>query len=97
MIALVVDDDAANRDLLCRMLVRLGWLCDSVRDCDEACEACSRARYDIVLLDLYMPGRDGYESARAILEVYSAEERDRGSKAFKPVLVAVSGDRKSVV
>ncbi len=91
MIALIVDDDAPNRDLLGRMLSRLGWLSDSASCCAEACDACRRARYDYVLLDICMPGTDGYACAKAILAVYAQEERATGSPAHTPVFIAVSG------
>jgi two-component system, NarL family, sensor histidine kinase BarA len=91
VIALIVDDDAPNRDLLKRMLSRLGWLSDSASCCAEACDACRRAHYDYVLLDICMPGTDGYACAKAITAVYAQEERSSGSPAHKPVFIAVSG------
>ncbi len=91
MIALIVDDDAPNRELLSRMLSRLGWLSESASCCSEACDACSRVRYDYVLLDICMPVTDGYTCAKAILAVYAREERPSGSPSHKPIFIAVSG------
>lgn len=66
MRALVVDDDSMNRELLRRMLVRLGWSVEDVRDGRAALAACRRNDYDLVLVDLMMPGMDGMATAAAI-------------------------------
>lgn len=84
MRALVVDDDAPSMDILTRMMRALGWEAESARDGISALRACSRARYDIVLVDLIMPGLGGAEAARAIREAYSRE-------GFRPRVVAVTG------
>lgn len=59
---LVVDDLEANRDLLARRLRRAGHHVDTVASGDEALEALRATPYDIVLLDVMMPGRSGYET-----------------------------------
>ena len=58
---LVVDDDAANRDVLTRRLVRLGH--DVVTACTgrEALEVLEARPVDLVLLDLMMPEMNGLE------------------------------------
>ncbi len=84
MKALVVDDDASSRDILTRMMRALGWEAESAGDGISALRACSRARYDIVLVDLLMPGLGGTDAARAIREAYAPE-------GFRPWLVAVTG------
>lgn len=63
---LVVDDNEANRDLLCRRLEREGLTPTPAADGDSALAALTSGRFDLVLLDIVMPGRDGYEVLRAV-------------------------------
>jgi len=58
---LVVDDNASNRDLLARRLVREGYRV-GVADSGAAALALTAAEvFDLVLLDLVMPGMSGFE------------------------------------
>lgn len=84
MNALVVDDDALNRELLRRMLVRLGWRVDEAKNGRTAILCCGEAQYDMVFIDVLMPGMDGLETARAIRELYS-------EAGFRPCLLSVTG------
>ena len=61
---LVVDDEQWNRDLMESMLSPLGYQVHLVRDGQEALEACEGIKPDAILLDLLMPGLDGFEVAR---------------------------------
>lgn len=56
---LVVDDDAAIRLLVSRMLSRNGFAVDTAEDGHDALEHCRRSAYDLVILDLMMPHKDG--------------------------------------
>lgn len=58
--ALVVDDDAAIRILVTRILTRRGFLVDAVRDGAEAIEHLLQHDYALIALDLMMPRIDGY-------------------------------------
>jgi sigma-B regulation protein RsbU (phosphoserine phosphatase) len=58
---LVVDDDAANRDLLSRRLQRYGATVTTADDGLRALQLLRKTRFDLVLLDLLMPGLDGYQ------------------------------------
>jgi CheY-like chemotaxis protein len=76
MTALVVDDDALNREVLWRMMGSGGWTVQDVRSGNLAVEACGKTHFDLVLVDLMMPGMDGYETARAIREVYAGQDHE---------------------
>jgi adenylate cyclase len=58
---LVVDDSAANRDLLARRLSREGHQVTKVASGGEALAAAANGEFDLVLLDLMMPGLSGFE------------------------------------
>jgi CheY-like chemotaxis protein len=63
---LLVDDDKVNRRLVREMLARAGYLCTTAREGAEAIAALECGRYDLVLMDCRMPGKDGYDTAAAI-------------------------------
>jgi len=63
---LVVDDGEDNRALLCTMLGDLGFECHEAQNGLEALQSAQRSRPDILLMDLKMPGMDGFEATRTI-------------------------------
>ena len=58
---LVVDDNASNRDLLSRRLVREGYRVIAAENGAEALALTTAEAFDLVLLDLMMPGMSGFE------------------------------------
>jgi CheY-like chemotaxis protein len=62
---LIVDDDEGNRSLLEALLASSGYQCCLASDGWEAL-GCLAPNIDLVLLDIVMPGLDGYEVARQI-------------------------------
>lgn len=62
---LVVDDDNVTRTLTQRLLEALGHEVDSARDGHEGLEKL-KAGFDLALLDLVMPGMDGFELCERI-------------------------------
>lgn len=92
MHALIADDDELNRTMLRRMLARVGWFVDEVRSGKAAVDACERTYYDLVLLDICMPGMTGHEAARLI--TINHESRPE-PKPKRPSLVAVTGTDKT--
>jgi PAS domain S-box-containing protein len=63
---LIVDDSPVSRRILEVFLSRLGHSVFSARDGDEALKIFAHERPDLVILDVLMPGMDGYEVARLI-------------------------------
>lgn len=63
---LVAEDDAASRAMLCEMLAGLGHRATPAADGLEALKALRTGRFDMVILDLSMPGLDGRGAVRRI-------------------------------
>jgi DNA-binding NtrC family response regulator len=77
---LIVDDQEANVRLLEQMLGNAGYVSiTSTMDPGKVCELYRKNRYDLILLDLQMPGMDGFQ----VMEGLKAIETD----SYVPVLV----------
>jgi two-component system, OmpR family, phosphate regulon response regulator OmpR len=63
---LVVDDDARLRDLLRRYLADSGFRVTSVADAREARAQLATFTFDLVVLDVMMPGESGLDLTRAL-------------------------------
>jgi two-component system KDP operon response regulator KdpE len=63
---LVVDDDPQIRRVLKVTLTSQGYEVDDARSGDEALEKVRAARFDLVLLDMNMPGMTGLETCRLL-------------------------------
>jgi two-component system phosphate regulon response regulator OmpR len=63
---LVVDDDQRLRDLLTRYLGEQKFEVRAVRDAPEMDRHLSRERYDLLVLDLMLPGEDGLAICRRL-------------------------------
>jgi signal transduction histidine kinase/DNA-binding response OmpR family regulator len=59
--AMVVEDDPATRELLCRMLQKDGWTVIPAEHGKHALEQLERQIPDVILLDLMMPQMDGFQ------------------------------------
>ena len=63
---LVVDDDLRLRDLLKRYLGEQGFAVDTVPDAAAMDRQMQRVRYDLLVLDLMMPGEDGLAATKRL-------------------------------
>ena len=81
---LVVDDNEANRDMLGRRLTRLGYAVTVAVDGYDALDRVAHTPFDLVLLDVMMPGLDGFEVLRRL----------KGDAALRhvPVIVLSASD-----
>ncbi|MEM7674708.1 MAG: ATP-binding protein [Myxococcota bacterium] len=67
---LVVDDNPVNRMVASKILKRLGVEVDVAEDGPTAVKACQDSAYSLVLMDLQMPGMDGFEATVRLKDVY---------------------------
>ncbi len=65
---LVVDDDTRLRSLLRRYLVESGFLVDVAADASEARSRLAGLEYDLIIMDVMMPGEDGLSLTRSLRE-----------------------------
>jgi len=86
---LVVDDNEMNRDMLSRRLARKGHTVEVAEGGLQALEMIEKADFDVVLLDIMMPGIDGYETLERI-----RADRDSGDL---PVIMATAKDQSEDV
>ncbi|MDD2708170.1 MAG: adenylate/guanylate cyclase domain-containing protein [Verrucomicrobiae bacterium] len=63
---LIVDDSAPNRELLQRRLERQGHQTTSAENGEQALALLKKHAFDLVLLDILMPGKDGFQVLQEI-------------------------------
>ncbi len=65
---LIVDDDERIRSLLAKFLIKHGFLVSAARDAAHARRLLSGLEFDLIVMDVMMPGEDGVSLTRAIRE-----------------------------
>ncbi|HEY1765256.1 MAG TPA: ATP-binding protein [Opitutaceae bacterium] len=68
---LLVEDHSATRAAMMRLLRKLGHELDSVPNATEAEAAAQHKKFDLVISDLGLPDRDGYELMRELRRQYN--------------------------
>lgn len=66
---LIVEDEAAIREGLTDVLVYHGYRVDAVADGNEGLTKALSGKYDLILLDVMLPGRDGFSICEEIRKV----------------------------
>jgi len=87
---LVVDDNASNRDLLSRRLQREGYRVTSAEGGASALAMIAAEGFDLVLLDLMMPGMSGFE-------VLSRLKADGGTRHIPVIMISALDELDSTV
>jgi DNA-binding response OmpR family regulator len=84
---LIVDDDAEVRAVLVAALRQRGLIPDEAEDGERAVDLLQSNHYSVVLLDLLMPGTDGFRVLHQL----------RVTEKLSPVVLVVSGADRSVI
>jgi len=75
---LLVDDNPLNQKLLRLTLARYGFNIELADNGEQAIELYLNNKYDLVLMDVMMPGMDGIETTQRIREI----EVESGNRTF---------------
>jgi two-component system sensor histidine kinase/response regulator len=86
---LVVDDNEMNRDMLARRLQREGYTVTAADSGYQALELLKAEKFDLIVLDVMMPGLNGYQALQIIRETHSI--------ADLPVILATAKDQSEDV
>ena len=81
---LVVDDNEANRDMLAQRLIRKGYEVETAESGLEALGLIDDKAFDLVLLDIMMPGMSGIEVLARLRESYTTRDL--------PIIMATAND-----
>lgn len=82
---LVVDDNEMNRDMLSRRLKGKGYIVEVAEDGQQALDMLGKDPFDLILLDVMMPGISGIDVLRAV--------RQTRSRADLPIIMATAKDQ----
>jgi CheY-like chemotaxis protein len=89
---LVVDDEAGMRDTLAEILECAGYEVSTARSGEDALSRLAERTFDVVLMDIRMPGRDGISVLREIggppppvvmMTAYAVDEQVRAAMDAK--------------
>lgn len=92
---LVVDDESTITDFVSYALKTEGYVADIVQSGEDAVEAASQNTYDLFILDIMLPGMDGYELCRRLRGKTSAPVlflSARDTELDKVVGLEIGGD-----
>ncbi|MEZ4454690.1 MAG: ATP-binding protein, partial [Nannocystaceae bacterium] len=81
---LLVEDNEINQAVVQAFLVRAGATCMVVGDGPSAIDACRNHRFDVILMDIHLPGMSGFVAARVI--------REQSMHGAAPKIIAISAD-----
>jgi len=90
---LLVEDNEFNRDMLSRRLKRSGWQVEVAVDGVQGLERAREGAFDLILMDMSLPGMDGWSVTRLLKE----SPRTRAIPIIALTAHAMNGDRERAI
>ncbi|HUO81996.1 MAG TPA: response regulator [Gammaproteobacteria bacterium] len=90
---LLVEDNIMNRDMLSRRLTRRGYDVVIAASGEEGLQKAAMERPDVILMDISLPGMDGY----AVVRKLKAEARTAAIPVLALTAHAMAGDREKTL
>ena len=84
---LVVDDSPTDRQFLSDLLAKNGYKVSTAENAEEAIAKAKSLKPDLVLMDVVMPGQNGFQATRALT-------RDEATKHI-PVIICTTKDQET--
>jgi len=84
---LIIDDSPTERTFLESMLVKAGYQCITAASGEEGIEVAKAQQPDLILMDVVMPGLNGFQATRAIT-------REETTKHI-PVIILTTKDQET--
>ncbi|MGH8743497.1 MAG: response regulator [Burkholderiales bacterium] len=84
---LVVDDSPTDRLFLSDILTKSGYEVSTAESADEALAKAKKLKPDLVLMDVVMPGQNGFQATRAL-------HKDEATKSI-PVIIVTSKSQET--
>jgi twitching motility two-component system response regulator PilH len=81
---LVVDDSPTDREYLSGILTKSGYRVSTASSAEEALAKVKQAQPDLVLMDVVMPGQNGFQATRTLA-------KDEGTKHIPVILCTTKG------
>lgn len=87
---LVVEDDAINRDLMNDILTQMQCQVTFANDGNQAIEKVKQDKYDLILMDVRMPGKDGIETTK---EIKATENQNKSTPIIALTAATIDGEQ----
>jgi len=95
---LLAEDNPVNRKLAIALLGKLGHRVTLAVDGNDAIAAFTRGRFDLILMDIMLPGVDGLSAIARIREIEARAAAQSGAPSVTPIIAltahAMQGDRE---
>ena len=87
---LVVDDSATDRQFLSELLTKNGFSVSTADSAEDAMKKVKLARPDLVLMDVVLPGQNGFQATRTLT-------KDEATKGIPVILCTSKGQETDKV